>query len=70
LKSVKGTSGGGTSGACASGDGGCGPEDVEADARCRKCGVLCEGTGDSGIGSIPNCSVLRNGDGPPETMAK
>lgn len=31
--------------------------------------MLCEGTGDSGIGSIPKCSVLRNGDGAPERPA-
>lgn len=31
--------------------------------------MLCERTGDSGMGSIPNCSALRNGDGAAERPA-
>lgn len=51
-----------TSGACARGDCGCGTEGMEAACRSRGSGVL-EGTGDSGSGSIPNCSSLMYGDG-------
>jgi hypothetical protein len=42
-------------GACASGDGGWnGPEEAEAVWRCRERGVLLDGTGDSGSGSVVN----------------
>jgi hypothetical protein len=48
-------------GACASGDGGWyGPEEAEAVWRCREKGVLLDGTGDSGSGSVVNGSEPRN----------
>jgi len=43
---------------------------MEAVWRCRgggggTCGELLDGTGDSGRGSMPSCSGLRNGEGAP-----
>jgi len=44
------------------GDGGCGAEDIDEVWRCRGSGAF-DATGDSGKGSIPNCSELIYGDG-------